>query len=237
MLLTLVFGAIFLGILGALSSSILIENNSQIESSGKSKGLAIAEGGIEYYRWHLAHFPTDLQNGTGQPGPYSIPYADPEIGQAGTVNLSIVGNTSCNQITSIDITSTGIPSDGTGKATIYARYALPTVAEYSYIVNDSVWAGSDRVILGPYHSNGGVRMDGTANSPVTSSLSTWSCTPSFGCAATTTKAGVFGAGPNSSLWNYPTPQVDFSAISANFSTLKSVAQSSGLYLPRYSSPL
>ncbi len=78
-------------------------------------------------------------------------------------------------------------------------------------------------------------MDGTANAPVTSSLSSWSCTSSFGCSPTVTEPGVFGAGPNSNLWSYPTPQVDFASIAANFSTLKSTAQSSGLYLPRVSS--
>ncbi len=236
MLLAIVFGAIFVTVLGALSSSVLSQNRAQIENIGKSEGLALAEAGLQYYRWHLAHFPTDLQNGTGQPGPYSIAYKDPETGlQTGTYQLSIVGNTSCGQTTSIDITSKGTPVDNSGTATLVARYAKPTVAQYSYILNDSVWAGSDRIIQGPYHSNGGIRMDGTANAPVTSSLSTWTCTSSFGCSPDTIEPGVFGAGPNQNLWTYPSPQVDFTAIAANFSTLKSTAQSSGLYFPRISS--
>jgi hypothetical protein len=235
MLLAIVFGAIFVTILGALSGTVLAQNRSQLENIGKSQGLAIAEQGLEYYRWHLAHFPTDLQNGTGHAGPYTLAVNDPEGGQAGTATLSIVGNTACNQITSVDITSKGTPTSGSGFATLVARYAEPTVALYSYIVNASVWAGSDRVINGPYHDNGGIRMDGTANAPVTSSLSSWSCTSSFGCSPTVTEPGVFGAGPNSVLWSYPTPQIDFSAISADFSILKSTAQSSGLYLPRVSS--
>jgi hypothetical protein len=152
------------------------------------------------------------------------------------MKLSVTGNMACNSITSIDIKSTGTPSDNSGgRASLVARYAKPSVALYSYILNSSVWAGSDRVINGPYHSNGGVRMDGTANSPVTSSLSSWTCTNSFGCGSNTPEPGVFGAGPNQTLWSYPTPQVDFTAINANFATLKSTAQSSGLYLPRISS--
>jgi hypothetical protein len=236
MLLAIVFGAIFLTILGSLSMSVLSQNRAQIENTGKSEGFTLAEAGLEYYQWHLAHFPTDLQNGTGKAGPYTITYNDPETGQAaGTYQLSIVGNTACGKIKSIDITSKGTPADNSGFATIVARYALPSVALYSYILNSSVWAGSDRVINGPYHSNGGIRMDGTVNAPVTSSLSSWTCTTSFGCTSNTTEPGVFGAGTNSNLWSYPTPQVDFSAISANFSTLRSTAQSSGLYFPRISS--
>lgn len=235
MLLAIVFGAIFLTVLGALSSFVLTENHSQSASTGRAKALAIAEAGLEYYRWHLAHFPTDLQNGTGHAGPYVVDYYDPEGGQTGTFTLGITGNQSCGQITSIDISSTGAPSDGSNVTrSLYARYAQPTVAQYSYILNDSVWAGDDRVINGPYHSNGGIRMDGTGNAPVTSSLSSWSCTSSFGCSTTQTKPGVFGTGPNQNLWSYPTPQVDFSGISADFSALKTKATASGIYLARYS---
>jgi hypothetical protein len=235
MLLAIVFGAIFLGILAALSNSVLVQNRFATMNIGNSEGFALAEAGLDYYSWHLAHFPTDLQNGTGKAGPYVIPYNDPEGGQIGTYTLTIKGNTSCGQITSVDITSKGTPSDGTGFATIVGHYALPSVALYASIINATTWAGSTKTIYGPYHSNGGVRMDGTANSSVTSSLSSWTCTSSFGCSTNTTEPGVFGAGPNQNLWSYPTPQVDFTAISTNFSNLKTIAQASGLYLPRHSS--
>jgi hypothetical protein len=236
MLTAIVFGSIFLTILGALASYVLSENSLQNNATSKSRGLAIAEAGLEYYRWHLAHYPLDLQNGTGQPGPYTIPYQDPEGGQTGTISLDIRGNTSCGEVTSVDIESTGIPVEDTNaKRTVIARYARPTVAQYSYVLNDSVWAGSDRIINGPYHSNGGVRMDGTANAPVTSSLTSWLCTSSFGCSPNSTKNGVFGAGPNQNLWSFPEPQVDFAGIAADFSALKTTATAQGLYLPRYSS--
>lgn len=236
MLAALVFGTIFVTVLGALSGYVLTENRAQSVSTQATRATAIAEAGIEYYRWFLAHYPTDLQNGTGAAGPYSIPYSDPEGGQTGTIELSVSGNSSCGTITSIDIESTGTPSEApTVSRTITARYARPTVARFSYVLNDSVWAGDDRVILGPYHSNGGIRMDGTANSPVTSSLSSWLCTSAFGCSPNQTKAGVWGAGPSQTLWEYPVPQVDFSAISADFSGLKTKANASGRYIARYSS--
>jgi hypothetical protein len=235
-LLVIVFGAIFFSVLVALSSYVLSQNRAEDTQRLKTQALAIAEAGLEYYRWHLAHFTNDLQNGTGHAGPYAVTIPDPQGGTAGTASLAIAANTSCGQAISIDITSTGSPSESAAtQQTVVARYARPSVAMYSYIVNASVWAGADRVINGPYHSNGGVRMDGTANAPVTSSLSTWTCTSSFGCSPSATKPGVFGAGTNQDLWDYPTPQVDFAGIASNFSSLKTIAQSSGLYLPRYSS--
>ncbi|KND50045.1 MAG: hypothetical protein AB203_03590 [Parcubacteria bacterium C7867-008] len=237
MLLALVFGSIFLTVLGSLSSFVLTENHAQSASTGRSKALAMAEAGLEYYRWHLAHFPTDLQNGTGAPGPYSLPFTDPEGGTTGTITLGIAGHMSCGQIRSIDITSTGSPNDGSNVSrTVYAKYAQPTVAEYSYVLNSSDWASDERIINGPYHTNGGVRLDGVANSSVSSSLSTWSCTASFGCSPSVVKPGVFGTGPHPEYWSYPTPQVDFAAIAADFTSLKTLALAGGgaLYFPRTS---
>lgn len=235
MLLAIVFGAVFVTVLGALSGFVLSENRFQTNATVSTRASAIAEAGIEYYRWFLSHYPNDLTNGTGLPGPYTIPYMDPEGGETGTIELSITGNTSCETLTSIDISSTGTPAeDETVSRTITTRYARPTVARFSYVLNSSVWAGSDRVILGPYHSNGGIRMDGTINSPVTSSLSTWLCTSSFGCSPNETKEGVWGTGTNQDLWDYPVPQVDFGAISADFGSLKTKAVADGRYLPRFS---
>ena len=234
LLLGLVFGAIFLTVLGSLASFVLTENRLQNVSTERARAFSLAEAGLEYYRWFLAHYPSDLTNGTGQPGPYVLSYNDPEGGVAGEVTLDVVGNTSCGQTTSVDLSSTGQPTGSNTSRTISVRYTRPTVAQYSYVLNDSVWAGADRVINGPYHSNGGIRMDGTANAPVTSSLSTWLCTSSFGCSPSATKNGVWGAGPNQTLWSYPAPQVDFAGISADFGSLKTIAQTNGIYLPRYS---
>ncbi|MBP9816973.1 MAG: hypothetical protein KBD05_03005 [Candidatus Pacebacteria bacterium] len=236
MLLAIVFGAIFFTVLGALSSYVLTENKLQNAGHAQARALSIAEAGLEYYRWFLAHYPNDLQNGTGVAGPYSIPYNDPEGGVTGTISLAITGNTSCGQVTSVDITSTGT-ANGSPSATraVYARYAQPSVARYSYILNDSVWAGADRVINGPYHSNGGIRMDGTANSSVTSSLSNWNCTSDYGCSpASSSASGVVGNGPNQDLWSWPVPQVNFAGIAADFGTLKTLAQAQGIYYPRWS---
>lgn len=235
-LLVLVFSGVFLAVLAALSSFVLVQNRAENTARVKAEAFSVAEAGLEYYRWHLTHFPNDLQNGTGAPGPYAVAIPDPSGGTAGTATLAIAANTSCNLTTSIDITSVGTADDDASQPqTLIARYARPSVAAYSYIVNSSVWAGADRVINGPYHSNGGVRMDGAANAPVTSSVSTWLCTSSFGCNPNATKPGVFGAGTNQDLWDYPTPQLDFAGIAADFSSLKTTAQGSGIYLQRYSS--
>ena len=237
MLLVIIFGGIFFTMLTALSGFVIVGNRAQDIARARAEAFGVAEAGLEYYRWFLSHFPGNTTNGTGSSGPYAIIYSDPEGGTFGTYTLSITGNSACGAIQSIDVTSKGVSSSTPSvSSTLTARYAAPSIAAYSYIVGSSVWAGSDRVINGPYHSNGGIRMDGTANAPVSSSLSTWNCTGSFGCSPAQPSApGVVGAGGNQTLWTYPTPQMDFAGIAANFSILKSTASASGIYLPQYSS--
>ncbi|MBP6860614.1 MAG: hypothetical protein KBC38_03590 [Candidatus Pacebacteria bacterium] len=237
MLLSLVFGGIFLGLLGALTSYVLLENRLQDQKDAQGRAFAIAEAGLEYYRWFLAHYPGNVTNGvSGGPTTFTLPYYDPEGEQLGNYTLTLNQNSACGAVSSVDIESEGATLDMPQVTqTVSARYAQPSVGRYSYVLNDSVWAGADRIILGPYHSNGGIRMDGTANSSVSSSVSTWNCTSSYGCSPTQSAApGVVGTGPNQSLWTYPVPQVDFAAIAADFASLKSTAQAQGLYYPRYS---
>jgi hypothetical protein len=237
MLLVIVFGGIFFTMLVALSSFVLVGNRAQEVAHSRAEAFGIAEAGLDYYRWFLSHFPGDTKNGTGHEGPFQISYSDPEGGIVGTYTLSIAGNSACGTIQSISVTSKGVPSNAPNiSATLVARYAQPSVAEYSYIIGSSVWAGADRVINGPYHSNGGIRMDGTANAPVSSSLSTWNCTSNFGCSPSQSSApGVVGTGSNQNLWAYPTPQIDFAGIASNFTSLKSIAIANGLYFNRFSS--
>jgi len=230
-MIVIVFAGIFLVIVSSLASYILVQRRSESSKENREKAVQIADAGLEYTRWFLAHNPTDTQLGTGVPGPYVRDFSDPEEGVMGQYSLAIGNNTKCGSTTAIDITSTGWSNENPSFTRIvYGRYARPSVAEYAYILNSSVWAGADRVITGRYHSNGGVRMDGTNNSTVTSAVSTWQCTSSFGCSPTQTKNGVFGAGPGNTLWSYPVPQIDFTGITVNLVDMKSKAiNAGGLY--------
>lgn len=231
-LLVLVFSAVFMALIATLSGFIFVQKKVQLAEVNKQKAQNLAEAGLEYYRWHLAHYPDDLQDGTGTAGPYVHTVTDPEGGVVGTYSLEIGGTTACNELTDITITSTGASAnDTTYKRKLIARYAKPTVADYSTITNSNVWVGNDRVISGPYHSNGGIRMDGTHNATVSSGVSTWSCTSSFGCSPTSNQNGVFGSGGPSSLWQFPAPQVDFNGITVDLNKIKNHATSSGTYIP------
>jgi hypothetical protein len=227
-LLVLVFASVFFTLLSALTGYVFIEKRAQIVQEQREQAFHIAEAGLEYYRWHLAHWPTDLKDGTSGNGPYEHTVPDPEGGTLGTFSLAITGNQACATTTNLAIVSTGHTAAAPEfKRTLVATYSRPTVADYAYIVNSNVWAGSDRVITGPYHSNGGVRMDGTHTATVSSGLSTWLCTSTFGCNPSATEPGVFGSGGPSSLWTFPAPPIDFQGITTNIAALKDYARDHG----------
>ncbi|QSH39228.1 hypothetical protein JXR01_02910 [Candidatus Kaiserbacteria bacterium] len=233
-ILVLVFAAVFGLSVSALTSFIFSQAQLGAGKEVREQALNIAEAGLEYYHWFLTHNPGDTQDGTGGLGPYVHTYSDPETGEIGSFSLDIVGNESCGILQSIDVTSTGtVNSDPKFTRTVFGRHAAPSVAEYSYIIGDDVWAGADREITGPYHSNGGIRMDGTNNSVVTSAVSTWS--QSFNCNGGSASPGVCGDGPNSTLWRYPASELSFSDIEANFSSIKTAAIADGIYLAPYGS--
>ncbi len=231
LLLMLVFSGIFLLLVMSLGSLIFVQQKLALAKQNREQAFRFAETGIEYYKWFLAHFPTDFQNGTGGAGPYEMPVTDPEGGVVGKYALSVSANTYCGIVGSVDITSVGETAvDPSFKRSIVARYARPSVADYAYILNSNVWAGADRVINGKYHSNGGITMDGTVNAEVLSAVSTWVCTSSYNCGnPNETKPGVWGVGTNQQYWRYPVPQIDFAGISADLVAMKAAAQASGRY--------
>lgn len=234
LILVLVFGAIFFTIMSSfvvflVTQSRLIAQKVELEQAGQ-----IAESGLSYYKWYLAHYPNDLTNGTGLPGPYVGIYNDPEGGAIGEYSLSLASTTYCGDVSSIDVTSVGYTYKNPAvKRTISARYSRPSVAEFAFILNSNVWAGPDRTINGPYHSNGGIRMDGTHNSVVTSNVQKWSCDSSFGCNPTRDKDGVFTTSGNATpaLFDFPTTPINFAGLTVDLALMKNRASTrGGIYL-------
>lgn len=235
LVLVLVFGSVFLFITASFFSYVVTQSNVISQKVELQRAVDVAEAGLNYYKWHLAHYPGDTTNGTGTAGPYVHTYNDPEGSAIGEFSLEIASSTFCGEISSIDVTSTGFTyDDPTIVRKVNARYARPSVAEYAYIINSNVWAGPDRIIVGPYHSNGGIRMDGTNNSTVTSGQEDWTCDSSFGCSPSGTRDGVFTTtlNPNVALFSFPSAPINFTGLSVDLAQMQARAQNSGgLYLP------
>src|SRR3972149_3738996 len=72
LIITSAFVVIIYGMLSVLS----LQLDSSHRQTASEEALNIAEAGINYYRWHLAHDPNDFTDGTGTPGPYNHNYYD-----------------------------------------------------------------------------------------------------------------------------------------------------------------
>jgi hypothetical protein len=199
----------------------------------KEEALQIADAGINYYQWHLAHFPTDYQDGTATTGPYVHNYIDFDTGRnMGQFSLEItpppVGGTI------VTIKSTGSTADNPSiKRVVTARYGVPSLAKYSFLSNSIIWIGDTESITGEMQSNNGIRFDGTGNAPIQSAKSTYLCSANQGSPCPATKNGVWGGAVQAvkNLWLFPVPTVDFSSLTSDLAGMKSSAKSGGIYLP------
>jgi len=211
--------------------NLLISRMRVITSTiNREEALQIADAGINYYQWHLAHFPTDYQDGTGVNGPYIHDYKDFDTQKViGQFSLEITPPETGTTI--VTIKSTGVTSNNPNtKRTVTVKYGIPSLAKYSILNNGEVWIYySPQTWSGQVHSNNGIRFDVAGNAPIFSAKTTYT-TDCFSNCPSQTKPGVWGTG-NSNFWQFPVPAIDFSAFTSNLASMKSLAQNGGIYLP------
>ena len=228
----LVFTTVFLVIIGENVGLGIQQKKLNRQKVAKELSLQIAEAGLNYAKWRLAHYPEDFSN-------EQRVYSDPQGEDLGIFELEFSVQAYCGSINSINIISTAWTYDYPNtKRIIKIKYSRPSIAEYAYLIDDNVWAGQDREIKGKYHANGGIRMDGETDSLITSAKNEWNCTPSFGCNSPyEVKPGIFGSGEGQEqgFWQYPpefpVEEIDFVGISMDLIEMKSLAQINGLYFP------
>lgn len=240
----IIFELIVIGILtivmGAVLGNAAIQYRVLRSSSAREQAFHIAEAGINYYQWHLAHFSTDFQDGTGaapttQTG-FSNPcylhdYIDTDTNESiGKYCLEITAPLVGSTI--VTIRSTGYTNENPNiKRVITTRYGIPSLAKYAFLTNGDVWVGDTESVSGEMHANGGIHFDGTGNAPITSAKTTYTCQTYHGCGPTT-KPGIWGSAAQATknFWSFPVPNVDFSSMTSDLATLKTNAQTAGRYL-------
>ncbi len=224
---------VIVGILGNATSQLRLARSSE----NKELAFHIAEAGVNYYQWHLAHFPSDYADGTGQTGcnpcgPYVHDYTDFDTGLVvGKYSISVTPPPLGTTV--VTIVSTGYTlANPNVKRIITVRYGIPSLAQYAFLSNSNMWIGNTESVSGQLFSNGGIRFDGTGNAPIQSAKTTYTCTSTFGCSPSQTKPGIWGAAPAStqSYWKFPQPNIDFSSMTSNLASMKTSAQTGGLYL-------
>ena len=240
---TMVFASIAVIIMGALAGYAATTIKAGRINFNREQAFQAAEAGIDYYRWHLAHSPTDYQDGTGGAGPYVHSLKDKNGNVIGQFSLDItpppVGSTI------VTINSTGSAAlDGTYTRKVASQLAKPSIAKYAVAGNNAMRFGTGTEVFGPIHVNGGIRFDGLAHNLVTSGATTYTdadgdaCTSSNYYAVHTClspadptsptalplRGDVFEAGR---LISQPT--IDFSGFTTDLAILKANAIANGFY--------
>lgn len=224
LIITGAFIIVIYGLLFILSLQFDFSNRQ----TASEEAIHISEAGVNYYRWHLAHDPSDFTDGQGVPGPYEHDYLDPQGASVGKYSLEITPPSEGSSI--VTIKSTGWSNEFPNiKRTISAQYGIPSFSKYSFLSNSSSWYSAGITVNGQIHSNNGIRMDGTNLSLVTSAQETYMCGSETGCHPPEPKPGVWGSGGDQGLWQFPVPAVDFDSISFDFAKMKEDAQTNGLY--------
>jgi hypothetical protein len=228
-ILVLVFGIVFSTAIGGLALVAAIQHNNSVRTERFEQALGVAQSGVEYYRWHLAHDPHDFKDATTSAAPYVHKIDDAYGNTKGTFSLTIDPPASGSTITTI--TSTGwLDNNPDIVRTVKARFGIPSMSKFAFLHNANVWFGSGIAVHGKILSNGGIRMDGTNDSTVQSAKQTYTCGDETGCSPSANKPGVWGAGGPTALWTYPVTIVDFNSIALDFTSMKASAQSGGVYM-------
>src|SRR3990172_3367374 len=89
-IMVLMVGVIMSLMLGGIVVYGTTQYSYTLRGSAGKDALMLAEAGVQYYRWHLAHDTTDFTDGTGLPGPYVHDYKDPQGASLGTFSLTII---------------------------------------------------------------------------------------------------------------------------------------------------
>jgi hypothetical protein len=217
LVMTLVFVVMFLVVFTGLVGVVSRTYQQAVIQSHDALAFQVAEAGLNFGRWRLAHDEDDLSAETRE-------VSDQFAGVLGSydVTFSQQPGSTVVVITSIGHTAS-LPAR---EVTLRARYGAPSLARYVLLLNGDVWYGGE--ISGAVHANGGIRMDGESDSLMTSAQETYICQPYHGCSYEE-KPGVWGSGEIKELWEFPVQSIDYAALTVDLLSMKTQAQSSNTY--------
>lgn len=224
-----IFTTVMIAILAYATMNLRVVRSTVV----REQAFHIAEAGVNYYQWRLAHFPTDYWDGNASTtvGPYAHDYIDKDTNKKmGQYSLKITRPSLGSTIVTIESTGSTVQNPSV-KRKLTVRYGVPSLAQFGFLSNSFVRVGSGSTFYGKFHSNSGIEFNGVGNAPITSARSTYTCQSGDGCSGN--HPGIWGSAPQSTqnLWDFPVPNVDFSAITSDLASIKSAAQSAGKYLP------
>lgn len=213
----------------------------------REQALQVAEAGIYFYRWYLAHevegrTTQQIKNFWENENPYGVdaPYEKDIVDESGeirgTYSISVTPPEAYSTIVTVEATGWSNKNPDVQR-TVRVRFRRPSWSEFAVLGNNYMRFGDGTTVMGPLHVNGGVHFDGIAYNTVSSSVeeyydndydvrgwhdgvwTAWS-----GEHNSNMGADVFSGGKE-----YPVAEQSFVAISTNLSVIKDAAIASNTY--------
>ncbi|PIR76526.1 MAG: hypothetical protein COU32_01530 [Candidatus Magasanikbacteria bacterium CG10_big_fil_rev_8_21_14_0_10_42_10] len=224
LLFVMIFGSVaFTLIVLGVSSYAMFENQASNKKQFRDLSFHIAEAGVNYYRWHLAHSPEDYQDGTGVEGPYVHEFQDKDGNVIGYFSLDIVPPLTGTTI--VSIRSTGwVASQEQSSRTIAVRVGYPALTDFSFVENSEMRFSQTSIVHGKLHSNDGIEFNGITDSIMQSAKETYN--PQYGPADS---PGIWGDGGPTTFWDFPVPPKDFNAITTDLASIRDASDAGGLH--------
>ncbi|MDD5528029.1 MAG: hypothetical protein PHO56_03595 [Patescibacteria group bacterium] len=249
--LVLVLGTICMIILGGIVSWGMLNLRAARQAVKREAAFQIAESGLEYYRWHLAHAATDYQDGTAGAGPYVHQFYDKAGNLIGSFSLDITPPLTGSTVVTVQSAGRTV-SDFSGARTIKTQLGKPSLIKFAVAAGDDMRFGQGTEVWGPIHSNNGIRFDGIAHNLITSAVASYNDPDHSG----TKEFGVHthvnpppGSGVNDNFRpqeappnpvqprtdvflagrQFPVPAIDFTGLTIDISQMKTDAVAHGFY--------
>lgn len=171
-----VVSILLVSIVGFIVSQI---KNASYEEANE-QAFQIAESGVHFYKWYLAH-ETDGRNAQqiqafwesgsayGVDTPYEVEYLDPSGNPVGRYRISVTPPEPGSTIAWAESEAWTYRYPDV-RRTIRVRFRRPSWSENAVLANDFMRFGSGTEVYGKIHSNDGIRFDGLAHNIVTSSV-------------------------------------------------------------------
>jgi len=231
---------ISIGFFSAALLTVVVNNFFVVGNNVRSQqAFNIAEAGVNYYLWHMAHNGTDYKDGQTTPitpdptlgyGPYVHTYVDSNAQQAGTFTLWI--KPQGNGSTIATVRSIGKVKDSKISRTVQAQIGAASFASYGLVSDQEFWFGNTESANGPIFSNVGIHMDGPNSDVVAAANARYTPGGSYNGGVSGQQNGVWCntavISPScltrdKSNWLYPKPSVDFNQVSGSLCSMKKIA--------------
>ena len=254
----IVYALVIMTIVIILLTSILQYVVGQMNFSSnrieKEKAFQIAEAGVYYYRWYLAHQTAGMTTAqledfwtSEAPGGMKeydeMEYKDPET-NVGIGRYQIEVTKASSNSTSVTAKVTGWTyKEAATKRVVQIRFRRPSWSEYIFLSDSFLNFGNQSEVYGKVFSNNGIRFDGLAHNTISSLLPSFN-DPTYGGnrlefgVHTTVNPTDPGAPtypwPDGTVPNrpdvfmggraFPVPKISFTGVATDLAYMKSQAQ-------------